>query len=101
MVNTTTVSLPTDQPSSLVSTASTPDSGNPIVSALQPLQSAMCGQLKSSHPSGCSSYGVFLRAITLRHRGTQAHPLSQGYRSQEDHLSPAISQQQTCQTTVR
>ena len=58
VVNTSLVNLPAEQPSSLVATVATPDSGNPIVSALQPLQCAMCGQLKSSHPSGCPSYGI-------------------------------------------
>ena len=62
VVNTTTVSLPTDQPSSLVSTASTLD---PIVSALQPLHCAMCEQLKSFHPSVCPSYDVSCSACSI------------------------------------
>ena len=65
VINTSIVNLPPEQPSSLVTTVATLDSGNPIVSALQPLQCAMCGQLKSSHPSGCPSYGISCSACGI------------------------------------
>jgi hypothetical protein len=61
LVNVTTVtSLPQEPtpPLSLVSAAKSTDSYNPMPTPLQPLQCAMCGQPKSTHPSGCANYGV-------------------------------------------
>ena len=38
---------------------------NPQLTPLQPLQCAMCGQLKSTHPSGCPNYGVTCSACGI------------------------------------
>ena len=61
LVNVTTVTpLPQEPtpPLSLVSNTKSSENFNPTPVPLQPLQCAMCGQPKSSHPSRCPNYGV-------------------------------------------
>ena len=51
-------------PVSLAATSSM-DPLNPQLTPLQPLQCAMCGQMKATHPAGCPSYGVVCSACGL------------------------------------
>ena len=68
MVNVTTVTSVPHEPTphvSFVAATKSTDSINPTPIPPQSLQCAMCGQPKSSHPSGCPNYGVTCSACGI------------------------------------